>query len=229
MKIFIVGANGRMGQEIQKVLKKTEGVVFCGGISREAKGLVLTSFAELKKNPKPDLVIDFSSPETFFEALNWCVDHKTPFFSGTTGLSEKHFAALKKASQKIPILWTANTSIGVQMVKDILRATPLPSHFKVQMTEWHHIHKKDKPSGTAIVLQKILNEKRANLPKPKSIRKGEIVGTHRIEITSGEEVITIEHKAIKRAVFARGAVEAGIWLANRHTGLYTMEDYLHSL
>ena len=97
------------------------------------------------------------------------------------------------------------------------------------MTEWHHIHKKDKPSGTAIVLQKILEQKRKNLRKPKSIREGEIVGTHRIEIWSKEEIITIEHKALRRAVFAKGAVEAGVWLAKQKPGLYTMEDYLQSM
>jgi 4-hydroxy-tetrahydrodipicolinate reductase len=216
-----------MGQEIQKVLRKTKGVVFCGGIARKPKGMVVTGFDGVKL--KPDLVIDFSSPEMFLQTLQWCQAKKVPLLSGTTGLSEKHFSALKKASKKVPVLWTANTSIGVQMVKDLLRALPLPGHFKVQMTEWHHIHKKDKPSGTAIVLQNILNEKRAKLPKPKSIREGEIVGTHRIEISSGEEVITIEHKALRRAVFARGAVEAGVWLANKRAGLYSMEDYLQSL
>ena len=227
MKIFIVGAQGRMGKEIQKVLRSTKGTVFSGGISRKAKGKLVANFEDVKH--KPDLVIDFSSPDIFLQTLAWCQQHKLPLLSGTTGLSDKHFTALKKAGKKIPVLWTANTSIGVQMVKDLLRTLPLPSHFKVQMTEWHHIHKKDKPSGTAIVLQNILNEKRANLPKPKSIREGEIVGTHRIEISSGEEVITIEHKALRRAVFARGAVEAGVWLANKGAGLYTMEDYLQSL
>ena len=227
MRIFIVGAQGRMGQEIQKVLKKTKGVVLSGGIARKPKGLFVSSFDDVKH--KPDLVIDFSSPEMLTQTLQWCEAKKVPLLSGTTGLSEKHFSALKKASKKIPVLWTANTSIGVQMVKDILRALPLPGHFKVQMTEWHHIHKKDKPSGTAIVLQNILNEKRAKLPKPKSIREGEIVGTHRIEISSGEEVITIEHKALRRAVFARGAVEAGVWLANKRAGFYSMEHYLQSL
>jgi 4-hydroxy-tetrahydrodipicolinate reductase len=227
MKIFVVGVQGRMGQEIQKVLRKTKGAELSGGIARKSKGKFVISFDEVKE--KPDLVIDFSSPEMFMESLKWCQQKKVPFLSGTTGLSEKHFSALKVASKSIPVLWTANTSIGVQMVKDILRATPLPGHFKVQMTEWHHIHKKDKPSGTAIVLQKILNEKRSNLPKPKSIREGEIVGTHRIEISSGEEVITIEHKALRRAVFARGAVEAGVWLANKRAGLYTMEHYLQAL
>ncbi len=227
MKIFVVGAQGRMGQEIQKVLRKTKGANFSGGIARKPKGQVVTSFIDVKH--KPDLLIDFSSPEMFLLSVQWCLKNKIPILSGTTGLSEKHFSVLKKASKKIPVLWTANTSIGVQMVKDILRATPLPGHFKIQMTEWHHIHKKDKPSGTAIVLQNILDKKRSGLPKPKSIREGEIVGTHRIEISSGDEVITIEHKALQRAVFARGAVEAGVWLANKRPGLYSMEDYLQSL
>jgi 4-hydroxy-tetrahydrodipicolinate reductase len=227
MKVFLVGAQGRMGKELQKTLRKTKGLSFSGGLARESKGKVVSDF--LFVVDQPDIVIDFSSPETFLLSLHWSVKNKIPFLSGTTGLKSRHFTVLKKASQKIPVLWTANTSIGVQMVKDILRSTPLPKSFDVQMTEWHHIHKKDKPSGTAIALQKILAQKRKNLRQPKSIREGEIVGTHRIEIISNEEVITIEHRALRRAVFAKGAVEAGRWLAKQKQGLYTMEDYLQSI
>lgn len=227
MNVFVIGAEGRMGKEIQKVLKKTKGLSFAGGLARKSKGKIVNELPLVVQ--KPNLVIDFSSPETFLLSLDWSVKNKIPFLSGTTGLQNKHFSALKKASKKIPVLWTANTSIGVQMVKDILRATPLPKSFDVQMTEWHHVHKKDKPSGTAIVLQNILAQKRNNLRPPKSIREGEIVGTHRIEIISKEEIITIEHKALRRAVFAKGAVEAGAWLAKQKQGLYTMEDYLQSI
>lgn len=226
MKIFIVGAQGRMGQEIRKVIAKTKGVSFAGGIARASLGNIVTDFSKVKT--KPNLLIDFSSPEMFLESLNWCVTTQTPFLSGTTGLSPKDFAKLKQAAKKIPVLWTANTSVGVQMVKDILKKMPFPKTYKVQLTEWHHIHKKDKPSGTAIVLQNILKQKRKDLPKPKSIREGEIVGTHRIELVSKEEIIVIEHKALDRAVFARGAVETGRWLQRQKNGLYTMEDYLGS-
>lgn len=227
MNVFVVGAQGRMGKEIQKVLKKTKGLTFSGGLARVTRGKIVNALPAVIQ--LPDLVIDFSSPETFLLSLEWSLKNKIPFLSGTTGLNSKHFSALKKASQKIPVLWTANTSIGVQMVKDILRTTPLPKSFDVRMTEWHHIHKKDKPSGTAIVLQNILEQKRKNIRKPRSIREGEIVGTHRIEIISKEEIITIEHKALRRAVFAKGAVEAGAWLAKQKQGLYTMEDYLQSI
>ncbi|MBY0384047.1 4-hydroxy-tetrahydrodipicolinate reductase [bacterium] len=227
MNVFVIGAQGRMGKEIQKVLKKTRGLSFVGGLARETKGKMVHDFSLVAQ--QPDLVIDFSSPESFLEGLQWSAKNKIPFLSGTTGLKNGHFSTLQNASQKIPVLWTANTSIGIQMVKDILRATPLPKSFDVRMTEWHHIHKKDKPSGTALVLQKILEEKRKNLRKPKSVREGEIVGTHRIEIISKEEIITIEHKALRRAVFAKGAVEVGVWLAKQKPGLYTMEDYLQSI
>lgn len=227
MKIFVVGAQGRMGLEIQKILKKTKGSEFVGGVARQARGLIVQDFESVNK--RPDVVIDFSSPELFEKALQWCLKNKIPFLSGTTGFSKKPTRQLKKASQTIPVLWTANTSIGIQMLKGILQSTPLPDTYQVRMTEWHHIHKKDRPSGTALVLQEILDRKRKNLPRPKSIREGEIVGTHRIEIFSKEEVITIEHKAIKRAVFARGAVEVALWLAKQKPGLYTMEDYLRAL
>ncbi len=226
MKIFIVGAQGRMGLEIRKVIGKTKGVFFSGGIARSSSGTIVADFSQVKT--KPSLLIDFSSPEMFARSLEWCVKTKTPFLSGTTGLNQKDFAKLRQAATKIPVLWTANTSVGVQIVKDILSKMPLPKTYKVRLTEWHHSHKKDKPSGTAIVLQNILKQKRKDLPNPKSIREGEIVGTHRIELVSKEEIIVIEHKALDRAVFARGAVETGRWLQRQSKGLYTMEDYLDS-
>ena len=99
MNIFVIGAQGRMGEEIQKVLRKTKGAVFSGGIARKAKGSVVTGFDGIKH--KPDLVIDFSSPEMFLQTLQWCVEKKIPLLSGTTGLSKKHFSALKKASKKM--------------------------------------------------------------------------------------------------------------------------------
>lgn len=227
MNIFVVGAQGRMGQEIRKVIAKSKGTTFAGGIARVTSGKIVADFSQVES--KVDLVIDFSSPEMFNKSLAWSVETKTPFLSGTTGLKAKDFAKLKLAAKKIPVLWTANTSVGVQMLKDILNKMPLPRAYKVQLTEWHHIHKKDKPSGTAIVLQNILNKKRKDLPHPKSIREGEIVGTHRIELVSKEEIIVIEHKALERAVFARGAVDTGRWLHRQNKGLYTMEDYLQSL
>jgi 4-hydroxy-tetrahydrodipicolinate reductase len=227
MKILIVGAQGRMGLEIRKIIKNTKGLIFVGGIGRKKEKKIVPSFLDVKE--KPQLVIDFSSPEMFRQSLDWCLQERVPFLSGTTGLTPKDFKTIKAAAKKIPVLWTANTSVGVQMVKDILKNMPLPLDYKVQLTEWHHIHKKDKPSGTAIVLQNILKLKRQNLPAPRSVREGEIVGTHRIELISKEEVITIEHKALKRAVFARGAVQVGRWLCRQRPGLYQMEDYLRSL
>jgi 4-hydroxy-tetrahydrodipicolinate reductase len=227
MKIFVVGAQGRMGVEIRKIIKKTKGAEFVGGIARQKAKNIVTTFADVQQ--KPNLVIDFSSPEMFREALNWCLKNNIPFLSGTTGLEKKDKKLIKVAGKKIPILWTANTSVGVQIVKEILKTLPVPQDYKIGLTEWHHIHKKDKPSGTALVLQDILMQKRKNLPPPRSIREGEIVGIHRIQLSSSEEVITIEHKALKRAVFARGAVQVGLWLCRRRPGLYQMEDYLQSL
>lgn len=224
MKIFVVGAQGRMGRELRKEIKKRKKLQWSGGYGRKAQGLIVDQFSAIKT--KPSVVIDFSSPELFVKALEWCQTMKVPFLSGTTGLSKKQYQALHRAAKKIPVLWTANTSVGIQMTKEILKTLPLPAAFQVRMTEWHHIHKKDKPSGTALVLQGLLDQKRKNLPAPRSIREGEIVGTHRIEVFSKEEVITIEHKALRRAVFAKGAVDVAEWLYRQKPGVYTMEDYV---
>lgn len=226
MKIFIVGVRGRMGQEIVKVIRKNRKTHFAGGLARERQGLIVENLSQVKT--LPDIVIDFSGPELFRETLDWCLKNKIAFLSGTTGLTPADFNKIKNAGKKIPVLWTANTSIGVQIMKDLLKALPLPASYKVQMTEWHHIHKKDKPSGTAIVLQKILDKKRKGLAKPRSVREGEIVGTHRVVLSSMEEEIVIEHKALKRAVFAKGAVEVAQWLKKQKPGCYQMEDYVKS-
>lgn len=226
MKIALAGATGRMGLEIRKVIANDKRLQFAGGLAGSAAPDEKI-FSSPDKIKAFDGIIDFSSAEAFDKVLDWAVTAKKPLLSGTTGLSEKQKKNLQAAAKKIPVLWAPNTAPGVHLVKKILRGLNIPESFDVQLTEYHHIMKKDKPSGTAIMLQDELKKKRKNLPEPISIRGGGIFGIHRIELMSAGETITIQHEALGRHLFAQGAVDAAVWLfKQKKPGLYSMDDFL---
>lgn len=209
MNIFIVGATGRMGGEIQQLISANKKLKFVD-----------------KVTAKIDVVIDFSNAEIFSKTVTWCVEKKLPLLSGTTGISAKDKKLITAAGKKIPILWAPNTAPGIHWVRRIFSELGLPPDFTVQITETHHVHKKDKPSGTALFLQEALLAKKKKIPPPVSIRSGAVFGIHRIELKAQDETITIEHEALSRTLFARGALDAAQWLSRQGRGVYTMEDYI---
>jgi 4-hydroxy-tetrahydrodipicolinate reductase len=220
LKVGLIGSTGRMGQEIEKILggsKTSE--LFYAPLRRE-------KFNE-KKAAQVDVWIDFSQPEAFADNLKMAEKFKAPFVCGTTGFTPKEKALLKKYAAKMPLLWSSNMSLGVAVLNEALKSFSAIPHFDFQIEEIHHNKKKDKPSGTAITLQENLNAvigKEA--PAPLAIRGGGVFGVHKIFALSDEEVITFEHQALNRTVFARGAVTAAEWLANKKPGLYQMRDVL---
>lgn len=211
MNIFIVGATGRMGEEIQKLIAENKKL----------------KFVKVAKNI--DMVIDFSNAEIFSTTVEWCVDNKLPLVSGTTGITTTDKKLIAAAGKKIPILWAPNTAPGVHWVKRIFSQLGIPPNFDVQVTETHHTRKKDKPSGTALLLQDAIVAKKKNVPPPLSIRGGGVFGIHRIDLMSEDETITIEHQALSRTVFARGALDAALWLQKKKPGVYTMDDVIADL
>ncbi len=224
MKIFIVGATGRMGHEIQALIQKSKSLKFVGGLSTQ-KGPGLVS--SLSKAPAQiDVVIDFSNAEIFTETVKWCIQKKLPLLSGTTGISAADKKEIQAAGKKIPILWAPNTAPGVHWVKKIFSELGVPASFDVQLVETHHTLKKDKPSGTALLLQEALEQKTKNISEPISIRGGGVFGIHRIELMAQDEIITIEHQALSRTLFARGALDAAQWLKKQKAGVYTMENFV---
>jgi 4-hydroxy-tetrahydrodipicolinate reductase len=228
MKVAIAGATGKMGEEIRKLIAGDKKIKFAGGLSRKDQPT-----EKIFKDPKKlgtsfDVIIDFSSAEAFSATLAWAVKIKKPLLSGTTGLTESQKKELAAAAKKIPILWAPNTAPGVHIVKKILRELDIPESFDVQLTEYHHKMKKDRPSGTAIMLQETLKKKRKSLPEPISIRGGGIFGIHRIELMSQGEKITIEHEALGRNLFAKGALDAAAWLCSQASGLHSMDDFLEN-
>ena len=220
-KIAVMGSTGKMGQEILQVLKQ--------------KKISAAEFSEGKPANKKNLtgaeaIIDFTTAEAFDEILQLAVESKTPFVSGTTGISADQKRALSLASKKIPVLWAPNMSLGVALLKKAVETLAQLHGFDFQIEEFHHRHKKDRPSGTALALQETLQASlkkhgnKAALPAPLVGRAGGIVGIHKVYAASEEELLCFEHQALNRRVFAKGAVQAAEWLADKKPGLYHIED-----
>lgn len=226
LKIVVAGATGKMGLEIRRLIAASKKMKFAGGLSRENNKEEKIFNTPEKLGTGFDVIIDFSSPESFDQILEWAVKVKKPILCGTTGLSAAQKKSLTVAAKKIPVLWTANTAPGVHILKNILRGLNIPESFDVQLTEYHHKMKKDSPSGTAIMLQDELDKKRKKLPAPISIRGGGIFGIHRVELMAAGEKITIEHEALGRHLFAQGALDAAEWLSSQKAGNYSMDDFL---
>lgn len=232
IKVGLVGASGRMGQEITDILKTKKEFELHLAICRSAS---LADFAYTRPAPncpeakEVDLWIDFSSPELLKNVLAVAVKNKTPVVSGVTGITATEHVALKRASKSIPVLWASNMSLGIAVLTEALDVFSRIRNFDFQIEEFHHNRKKDRPSGTAKSLQEKLEKAVGRkLPEPLSIRGGGIFGIHKVHAMAEEEHIVFEHMALNRAVFARGAVEAAQWLCSKKKGFYSMRDVLYN-
>lgn len=221
MKTVIVGRAGRMGKEIETVASEF-GLSIVGGVGRE------TGLAKcLAETPGVEVVIDFSLPVATDDVLKACVQAGVPLVSGVTGVSESDRTLMKKASEKVPILYSANMSLGVQILAKALESLKGVEGFDLSMEEFHHRHKRDRPSGTALLLDDELQKRTGRrAAEIVSLRGGGIVGEHRIYAMSESEVLTFSHQALNRAVFARGACRAARWIVGRPPALYSLADLL---
>jgi 4-hydroxy-tetrahydrodipicolinate reductase len=224
--VALFGANGRMGQRLQNLLQTS-------ALSKnfELVGLVDRGVGQLDDlaQRKPAVVIDFSLAGQTAQIASWCLAHQVRLVSGTTGLTKADTAAIKKLSKKRAVLWSPNMSIGLNAMARALEL--FAQNFQaqcIQVTERHHVHKKDKPSGTAVFLQKTLEgvaTKNTVLSEPVSIREGEIIGIHDVEFRNTREKIIFHHEALDRDVFAEGALRVALWIVNKKSGLYSMHDF----
>lgn len=230
IKVGVLGAGGRMGREVAGILSQQKNLV--AHLAVEGKGEASGFSKAIKKitakdSATLDVWIDFSTPEALENLLKIAVETKTPVVSGTTGLSVAQKELLKKASQKIPILWASNMSLGVAVLNQAIQLYSQLKGFDFQIEEVHHSRKKDRPSGTAITLQEtLMKATKAKIPEPIAIRGGGVYGIHKAWALSEEEVLVFEHQALNRAVFARGAVQAAEWLSGQKPGLYEIHDLL---
>lgn len=223
INVGINGSTGRMGQEV-KQLALSEG----HKVVAELTSQNFLEYLKSKKSERPDVWIDFSTPAALENLIDQLNKFPTPIVSGTTGLSPAQFAKLKKYAKKTSVFWAPNMSVGVALVAKMLETFGLYGDFDFQIDEVHHKMKKDKPSGTAILLQDKLSDVlgNKNLPQPLSIRGGGVYGIHRIQAFSDEEIISIEHTALNRKVFAKGALWAAQKIRNYKSGYFEMKDLL---
>jgi len=255
INLAITGCMGKMGQQLIKSTKSeknfklvalTENRIINKKISGIKPGLnTENSF----KNAS--VIIDFTVPECTFEVLKIAVKLKKRVVIGTTGFSKKEENLIKKYAKKIPILKAGNMSLGINLLMYLteIASKSLGDNFLSKVSEIHHIHKKDHPSGTALMLgkgiavgkkkdfykllgKKYLNKKSFPYSKKinfNSIRKGEVIGEHEVTFSSGKEIITLNHGAFDRALYSEGAFTAAKWLMNKKPGLYSMRDVLNFL
>lgn len=235
INLAISGCLGRMGQRITALARADKDFkITCllenpshPEINQKIEGLNIASSPEALNGS--DVLIEFTSPEATLNHLEACVKHNVKMVIGTTGLTGEQKVHIERAAKKIPIVFSANMSIGVNIMFKLaaMLAQAAPSDYSVQMTEAHHIHKKDAPSGTAKTIAEIIEKNSSHkVGEIQSIREGEIVGDHKIVFESGEDVITLDHHAKNRDIFVKGALVAAKFLAHKKTGFFNMQDVL---
>ena len=217
-KVFLFGISGRMGQELKTLIDKMDEFECIGGYSKESPNL------DLKE--RPDIVIDFSLPETFPDLLQFVTKHKCALVSGTTGLSDDQKSQFQKLGKTSAVFWSANMSFGVFLMARLTEMlSEYDDQYKLHIEETHHIHKKDKPSGTAIIIEDAAKTKTSNLGETISHREGEVFGVHSFIAKNDFESLEIRHEAFSRGLFAKGALDVALWLINQPPGHYEMMDY----
>lgn len=230
INVAVVGAAGKMGKEILEVLKGSKEFTPYLAIARKGKVDGYNKSAPINQADfsRVDVIIDFSSPEILPQVLEVAMKTKTPLVCGTTGITDIHKKNLETTSKKIPILWAPNMSLGVAILRKALVALQSADGFDIQVEEIHHKHKKDRPSGTAKIIQADLEKiTEKKLPAPLVVRGGGVFGIHKIYAHSADEALCFEHQALNRRVFAAGAVRAARWIIKKKPGLFTIEDVIH--
>ncbi|MGE0267204.1 MAG: 4-hydroxy-tetrahydrodipicolinate reductase [Candidatus Omnitrophota bacterium] len=234
IKLAISGAQGRMGQAITQLA--LSGSDFKVAVLLEhinhpknretVNGIKISTDNNVLKGCQ--VLIEFTLPEGTMENLKAAVKYKIPMVIGTTGFTTAQIQEIKKASKIIPIVLSTNMSIGVNtLFKMIEIAGSKIDPVHISLTETHHIHKKDKPSGTAKTMAEVAEKfSGLKLAEISSIREGEVIGDHTIRFESNEDVLTISHHAKDRSMFAKGALTAAKFLQNKSPGLYNMQDVL---
>jgi len=179
-----------------------------------------------------DVVIDFSLPEGTDEVIAACTRHSKPLVCGVSGLSEAQLDALEEAARSIAVVYDRNMSLGIAVLEHSVReaAQSLGPDFAIQISETHHVHKKDAPSGTALKLGETIAQARGESDtgsvRFEVERRGEVPGDHKVVMSSATERLTFAHSVTTRQVFADGALRAAHWAIDRRPGLYLMRDVL---
>jgi 4-hydroxy-tetrahydrodipicolinate reductase len=247
-RIAICGANGKMGKNVFACADEREDCTVIAGIDIYTKQYADFPIVETPAQlpVKPDVIIDFSNPASLDGLLDYCQSTGTPLVIASTGYSDEQISQIRAASQQIPLFFTFNMSIGINLLVQLAKkaASVLGDRFDIEIVEKHHNQKIDAPSGTAIMLANAINEtldnskhyvydrhsRRQKREKSEigmhAIRGGTIVGEHDVIFAGHDEVVTLSHRAYSRAIFGKGAIQAAKFLAGKSAGMYDMSDVL---
>lgn len=246
--IMISGACGHMGRVIADVVAGRQDCAVVAGIDK-----FVDKYADFEVYPsvwecpvKGDVIIDFSNPSLLDDLLSYAKQNRTPVVIATTGYTQEQIAQIKEAATEIPVFFTFNMSLGINLLVDLAKkaVAVLGDQFDIEIIEKHHNQKVDAPSGTAIMLANAINEAsgdkyeyvydrhavRQKRDKKEigmhAVRGGTIVGEHEVMFAGRDEIITLSHSARSKEVFAVGAVNAAIFLKEQPAGLYDMSQLI---
>lgn len=246
--IAVCGACGKMGKFIYDVISERSDCKIVGGIDKFGEAYadfpVVKTAAELPV--KPDVIIDFSHPSALDDLINYGLTNGVSLVLATTGYTDEDIKKIHKAAGQIPVFFTFNMTLGINLLAQLAKKAVkvLGNQYDIEIIEKHHNQKIDAPSGTAIMLADAINEEldekytytydrhsvRAKRSKTEigmhAVRGGTIVGEHEILFCGRDEVITLKHEAHSKQVFAVGAVNAAVFVAQKPAGLYAMSDLL---
>jgi len=252
INLAISGCLGRMGQQLIKSSKSDKNFTLVAltennPTAKKIAGIDIDLNTE-EVFKKTDVIVDFTVPKCTLDILKMASKLKKRVVIGTTGFTKKEEALIEKFSKKIPILKAGNMSLGVNLLMYLteIASKSLNDEYLSKVFEVHHRHKKDYPSGTALMLgkgiadgknknlynlmgRKFLNKKSFPYGKKinfNSIRKSEIIGEHEVAFSNGKEIIKLNHEAFDRSLYSDGALTAAKWLINKKPGLYSMRDLL---
>ncbi len=246
--LLLVGCNGQMGRAVTACVAGRCDCRIVAGIDLNTESHAGFPVYANPRNcmAEPQAVVDFSHPSCLAGTLEFALSHGIPAVIATTGLSDEQIAAIRRAAEKIPVFFTANMSMGVNLLAELCKkaAAVLGGDFDVEIIEKHHNQKVDAPSGTALMLAKAVEEGLDYEPRYvfdrhavrqkrdkkeigfSSIRGGNIVGEHEVMFAGHDEIFTLSHSARSKEVFALGGVNAALFLQGKPAGLYSMADML---
>ena len=261
IKIGVAGCLGKMGQEIIKKVVNNNKLIFVGGFEHKLHPMINKKIGDItninsnllvmgnseKIIKIADVLIDFTTPNSTLSNIKKAAENKTAIVIGTTGININQKNKIKIYSKKIPILMSSNMSLGVNLLFNLVKQTALSlkdSEYDIEITETHHKHKVDAPSGTALSLgefaadgrkttlkqSQVMDRTKKNVQRKKGdigfsvIRGGEIAGEHTVSFIGENDRIDLVHKANNRSIFVSGAIEAAIFLSNKKNGFFNMQN-----
>lgn len=232
IRIGMIGINGRMNKAIIEEINNHPECSFSGSLVYEKdQDTPINQYEDIiELANSSDAIIDFTNPRTSIEIAQKLVNSKVSLVCGTTGFDEQQFKEFKAAARLLTSVWSANMSIGINLLQILLKtaSSTLTNDFDSAIIDIHHRHKKDSPSGTALMLAKTIEEKHKQKEvQISSLRIGEVPGEHQVIFSNSNESITISHQAFNRNIFAQGAIKACLWSIDKEKGLYSMQDVLN--